>query len=175
MLKPALETHNVDGILVAEFWDCLRLDPAPVQDLRSGVREAREEWRAAGSGRRLERSRLRGLGRAGEFRGPASSCARQRGGRLVLCNVDPTVREVLRASKLDVFFEFAGDRADALRVIKETAASPASTAIRHSDRSRCSAQRPHCATEQAGAIASTVARPEPREGASCGATSKHRG
>ena len=46
--------------------------------------------------------------------------ARQRGGRLVLCNVDPTVREVLRASKLDVLFEFAGDRADALRVIKET-------------------------------------------------------
>ena len=27
MLKPALETHNVDGILVGEFWDCLRLDP----------------------------------------------------------------------------------------------------------------------------------------------------
>ena len=40
--------------------------------------------------------------------------ARQRGGRLVLCNVDPTVREVLRASKLDALFEFAGDRADAL-------------------------------------------------------------
>ena len=35
MLKPALETHNVDGILVAEFWDCFRLDPAPVQDLRA--------------------------------------------------------------------------------------------------------------------------------------------
>ena len=27
MLKPSLETHNVDGILVAEFWECLRLDP----------------------------------------------------------------------------------------------------------------------------------------------------
>ncbi len=39
----------------------------------------------------------------------------------MLCNVDPTVREVLRASKLDVLFEFAGDRADALRVIKEAA------------------------------------------------------
>ena len=35
MLKPSLETHNVDGILVAEFWDCFRLDPAPVQDLRA--------------------------------------------------------------------------------------------------------------------------------------------
>ena len=34
MLKPALETHIIDGTLVAEFWDCLRLDPAPVQDLR---------------------------------------------------------------------------------------------------------------------------------------------
>ena len=34
MLKPSVQIHNMDGILVAEFWDCLRLDPAPVQDLR---------------------------------------------------------------------------------------------------------------------------------------------
>ncbi len=27
MLKPSIETHNVDGILVAEFWESLRLDP----------------------------------------------------------------------------------------------------------------------------------------------------
>ena len=38
MLKPSVQIHNVDGILVAEFWDCLRLDPAPVQDLRSTMK-----------------------------------------------------------------------------------------------------------------------------------------
>ena len=46
MLKPSLETHNVDGILVGEFWDCLRLDPAPVQDLRVAFEAAFEESRA---------------------------------------------------------------------------------------------------------------------------------
>ena len=34
MLKPLVEVKNEGGILVAEFWDCLRLDPAPVRDLR---------------------------------------------------------------------------------------------------------------------------------------------
>src|SRR6185312_15147995 len=34
MFKPSVQIHNVDGLLVAEFWDCLRLDPAPVQELR---------------------------------------------------------------------------------------------------------------------------------------------
>jgi anti-anti-sigma factor len=119
MLKPALETHNVDGILVAEFWDCLRLDPAPVQDLRAAY-----EKHVQNGGRPEVAVDLSGVG----FAGSAAlgnfvalhRAAGGRGGRLVLCNVDPTVREVLRASKLDVFFEFAGDRDDALRVIKET-------------------------------------------------------
>ena len=35
MLKPSVQIHDQDGILLAEFWDCLRLDPAPVQELRS--------------------------------------------------------------------------------------------------------------------------------------------
>jgi anti-anti-sigma factor len=124
MLKPALETHNVDGILVAEFWDCLRLDPVPVQDLRAAY-----EKHVKNGGRPEVAVDLSGVG----FAGSAAlgnfvalhRAARQRGGRLVLCNVDPTVREVLRASKLDVFFEFAGDRADAVRVIKETPPAPA--------------------------------------------------
>jgi anti-anti-sigma factor len=124
MLKPALETHNVDGIFVAEFWDCFRLDPAPVQELRAAF-----EKHLANGGRPNAVVDLSGVG----FAGSAAlgnfvalhRVTRQRGGRLVLCNVDPTVREVLRASKLDVFFEFAGDRADAVRVIKETPPAPA--------------------------------------------------
>jgi anti-anti-sigma factor len=118
MLKPALETHNVDGILVAEFWDCFRLDPAPVQDLRAAY-----ETHLKNRGRPEVVVDLSGVG----FAGSAAlgnfvalhRAVRQRAGRLVLCNVDPTVKEVLRASKLDVLFEFAGDRADALRTVKE--------------------------------------------------------
>jgi anti-anti-sigma factor len=118
MLKPSLETHNVDGILVAEFWDCFRLDPAPVQDLRAAY-----EAHLKSRGRAAVVVDLSGVG----FAGSAAlgnfvaihRQARQRGGRLVLCNVDPTVREVLRASKLDALFEFADDRAAALAKINE--------------------------------------------------------
>src|SRR5271163_3323112 len=132
MLKPALETHNVDGILVAEFWDCLRLDPAPVQDLRAVY-----EKHVRNGGRPEVAVDLSGVGFAGSaalgnfvalHRAAAGS-----GGRLVLCNVDPTVREVLRASKLDVFFEFAGDRADALQFIKQAPSDPAAEANHKAD------------------------------------------
>ena len=34
MLTPSLQLHNVDGVIVGEFWDCLRLDPRPVSELR---------------------------------------------------------------------------------------------------------------------------------------------
>jgi anti-anti-sigma factor len=118
MLKPSLETHNIEGILVGEFWDCLRLDPAPVQDLRAAYEEHLKK-----NGRPEVVVDLSGVG----FAGSAAlgnfvalhRLARQRGGRLVLCNVDPTVKEVLRGSKLDVLFEFAGDRSDALRAVKQ--------------------------------------------------------
>jgi anti-anti-sigma factor len=120
MLKPSLEKHNVDGFLVAEFWDCLRLDPAPVQDLRAAY-----EAHLKNGGRPELVVDLSGVG----FAGSAAlgnfvaihRLARQRAGRVILCNVDPTVREVLRASKLDVLFEFAGDRAAALASAKEAA------------------------------------------------------
>jgi anti-anti-sigma factor len=123
MLKPSLETHNVDGILVAEFWDCLRLDPAPVQDLRAAY-----DAHLKNRGRPELVVDLSGVG----FAGSAAlgnfvaihRVARQRGGRLILCNVDPTVREVLRASKLDVLFEFAGDRALALLSARRPATPP---------------------------------------------------
>jgi anti-anti-sigma factor len=120
MLKPSLEKHNVDGILVGEFWDCLRLDPAPVQELRA----AYEAHLKSGARPELVVD-LSGVG----FAGSAAlgnfvaihRLARQRGGRVILCNVDPTVREVLRASKLDVLFEFAGDRASALASARQAA------------------------------------------------------
>ena len=38
MLKPSVQIHNENGIVIAEFWDCWRLDPAPVQELRAQMK-----------------------------------------------------------------------------------------------------------------------------------------
>jgi anti-anti-sigma factor len=118
MLKPSVETHNVDGILVAEFWDCLRLDPAPVQELR-----VHYDGHLKNNGRRDVVIDLSGVGFAGSA-ALGNFVALQRqvksgGGRIVFCNVDPTVTEVFRASKLDSLFEFVADRPAALRAIQQ--------------------------------------------------------
>src|SRR5271169_3738590 len=106
MLKPSIETHNVEGILLAEFWDCLRLDPAPVQDLR-----VHYEAHLKAHGRPEVIVDLSGVGFAGSAAlgnfVALQRLVRQNGGRMVFCNVDPTVAEVFRASKLESLFEFA--------------------------------------------------------------------
>jgi anti-anti-sigma factor len=118
MLKPSLETRNVDGILVSEFWDCLRLDPAPVQDLRNHYDKHRREGGRPDVIVDLSGVAFAGSAALGNFVA-LHRLVRHDGGRVVFCNVDPTVSEVLRASKLDSLFEFAVDRADALRMISE--------------------------------------------------------
>ncbi|MGO9922627.1 MAG: STAS domain-containing protein [Isosphaeraceae bacterium] len=113
MLKPSVQVHEHEGILIAEFWDCWRLDPAPVQDLRSRYEAHRRK-----NGRPELVIDLGGVG----FAGSASLGgfvalhreARQNGGRLIFCNVEPTVSEVFRASKLAPLFELVPDRAAAL-------------------------------------------------------------
>ena len=118
MLKPSVQLHNVDGILVAEFWDCLRLDPAPVHELRKHY-EAHVQKR----GRPELVIDLSGVG----FAGSAAlgnfvalhRLVRQNGGRIIFSDVDPTVAEVFRASKLESLFEFVSDRAAAIRAISE--------------------------------------------------------
>ena len=118
MLKPSVQVHNEDRILVAEFWDCLRLDPAPVQDLRDHY-----ESHLQRQGRPEVVVDLSGVG----FAGSAAlgnfvalhRRVRQAGGRTLFCNVDPTVAEVFRASKLESLFEFVPDRAAALRAISQ--------------------------------------------------------
>lgn len=109
MFKPSVQIHNVDGLLVAEFWDCLRLDPAPVQELRNHY-----EAHVKAGGRPeividLEGVSFSGSAALGNFVA-LHRTARQRGGRLVFCNVEPTVSEVFRASKLERLFEFVADR-----------------------------------------------------------------
>ena len=122
MLKPSVQIHNMDGILVAEFWDCLRLDPAPVQELRKHY-----EAHVQKQGRPELVVDLSGVG----FAGSAAlgnfvalhRLVRQHGGRIVFCNVDPTVSEVFRASKLESLFGFESDRDAALHAIHEPPSS----------------------------------------------------
>jgi len=113
MLKPSVQVHEHEGILIAEFWDCWRLDPAPVQDLRSRYEAHRRK-----QGRAELVIDLAGVGFAGSASLGIFAAlhreARQHGGRLIFCNVEPTVREVFRASQLAPLFEFVADRAAAL-------------------------------------------------------------
>ena len=116
MLKPTVEVREESGILVAEFWDCLRLDPAPVQDLRK-----RYEVHIKQGGRPFLVVDLNGV----TFAGSAAlggflaihRLNRPHGGRLIFCNVDPNVLEVFRVSKLDPLFGFAKDKPAALALI----------------------------------------------------------
>lgn len=126
MLKPSVEVHDVDGVLLAEFWECLRLDPAPTLELRDlyekHVRAKRKPYVVidlAGVG-------FAGSSALGNFVALQRS-ARQNGGRVVFCHVDPTVVEVFRASKLDKLFEFVADRDAAIAAIAngEPEAKPA--------------------------------------------------
>jgi len=116
MLKPMVEVRDEGGVLVAEFWDCLRLDPAPVRDLR-----AHYESHVRAKGKPDLVVDLNGV----VFAGSAAlggflallRVARQQGGRLVFCNVDENVQEVFRISKLTPMFVFVEDRAAALEFV----------------------------------------------------------
>jgi anti-anti-sigma factor len=123
MLKPSVQAHNQNGVLVVEFWDCLRLDPGAVQDVRT-----KYEAHLRAGGRSEVVVDLLGVG----FAGSASlghfvalhRAARAKGGRLVFCNVDPNVFEVFRVSKLDPLFTFVTDRPAALaNVVNGSAAT----------------------------------------------------
>ena len=122
MLKPSIETHNVDGVLVAEFWDSLRLDPAPVQDLRNHY-----DAHLKAHGRPDVVIDLSGVGFAGSAAlgnfVALQRLVRSKGGRIVFCEVDPTVAEVFRASHLESLFEFVANRPAALRAIQDKASA----------------------------------------------------
>jgi anti-anti-sigma factor len=121
MLKPAVQIHNIDGVLVAEFWDCYRLDLNPVKELRTLY-----ENHVRSKGKPIAVVDLLGVG----FAGSAAlgnfvalhRVARQFGGQLIFCNVEPTVLEVFRVSKLDPLFSFTPDRAKALELAATLAA-----------------------------------------------------
>jgi anti-anti-sigma factor len=114
MLKPMVEVRNEAGILVAEFWDCLRLDPNPVRDLRQHY-----ETHLKAKGKPDLVVDMNGV----VFAGSAAlggflalqRLARQQGGRVVFCKVDENVQEVFRISKLAPMF-----RARALPLLPRT-------------------------------------------------------
>jgi anti-anti-sigma factor len=117
MLKPKVEVRDESGVLVAEFWDCLRLDPAPVQDLKVKLQDHLRR-----KGRPELVVDMKGVG----FAGSAAlggfltlhRTVKPLGGRVIFCNVDATVFEVFRVSKLDSFFAFVADVPAALALAR---------------------------------------------------------
>jgi anti-anti-sigma factor len=112
-LKPAVEVHTEPCGLVAEFWESLSLDPAPIRELRT-----KYEAHLRAGGRPIIVVDMSGVASAlslalGQFV-TLQKFARSKGGTIIFCNVDPMVREVFRISKLEALFEFASDRPAAL-------------------------------------------------------------
>jgi anti-anti-sigma factor len=108
MLKPRVQVRTEGGVLIAEFWDCLRLDPAPVSDLR---KEFDVHLRAQGRPEvvvDLNGVVFAGSAALGGFLA-LNRLARQKGGHVVFCRVDPNVYEVFRVSKLVPLFIFEAD------------------------------------------------------------------
>jgi len=112
VLKPSVELREESGVLVAEFWDCLRLDPKPVADLRVQFSQF-----SAKTGLKDLIIDLSGI----DFAGSAalsgflslSRAIKQMGGRMMFCNVDRNVAEIFQVSKLGPMFQFSEDKASA--------------------------------------------------------------
>jgi anti-anti-sigma factor len=125
MLKPSVQVGVENSVFVAEFWDCLRLDPAPVQALRAHFEEHLRR-----GGRADLVVDLLGVGFAGSAAlggfVALQRLARQKGGRMVFANVDPTVHEVFRVSRLESLFTFVKDRAEAIDGLTSTLGGAAS-------------------------------------------------
>ncbi|MDR3632811.1 MAG: STAS domain-containing protein [Isosphaeraceae bacterium] len=117
MLKPMVQVHNIDGVLVAEFWDCLRLVPAPIQDLRSHYESHIRARGKADIVVDLSGVGLAGSAALGHFV-TLQKLIRQHGGRVFFCNVDPHVHESFRVSRLVSLFVFFADRDAALAAVR---------------------------------------------------------
>ncbi|MDB5352734.1 MAG: hypothetical protein JWN86_3981 [Planctomycetota bacterium] len=109
MLKPSVQVREEGGVLTAEFWDCLRLDPAPIGTLRAEFEEYRKR-----TGKSELVVDLIGVTFAGSASLGLFLAMRKSGARLIFCNVDPNIREVFRVSNLDPLFSFATDKPSAI-------------------------------------------------------------
>jgi anti-anti-sigma factor len=118
-----VQVHNIDGVLVAEFWDCLRLVPAPIQDLRNHYESHVRAKGKADLVIDLSGVTLAGSASLGHFV-TLQKLIRQHGGRLLFCNVDPHVYESFRVSRLVSLFLFLEDRNAALAAVRPASAAP---------------------------------------------------
>lgn len=122
MLKPRVEVREVDGILIAEFWDCLRLDLAPVRDLRD-IYEQRT-GRDANSNPNVLVD-LSGVSFAGSTAlggfVALQRVASKRGGKIVFFHVEAVVREVFKVSNVAPLFRFAETLEGALAFCQQAA------------------------------------------------------
>ena len=99
MLKPSLQTKVEEGFLIGEFWDCRRLDLKPVEELARVF----ESHLAHGGHPELVID-LSGVEYAGStVLGTLlrmQKMAVSRGGLVILCRVDPSVREPFLAVRV---------------------------------------------------------------------------
>ena len=96
------------GVLVAEFWDCLRLDPAPVKDLSARYKAAVADGARPDLVVDFAGVTFAGSAALGGFVTLQRLC-RQHGGQIVLCNLEDTVLEAFTISRLDSLFRFESD------------------------------------------------------------------
>ena len=129
MLKPMVKVRNEGGTLVADFWDCLRLDPAPVRDLRQHFETHIRRGDPANLVVDLNGVTYAGSTSLGGFI-VLHRISSQHGGRIVFCNVDDNVLEVFRVSKLTPLFAFAQDCPAALGLLSQPPAPPITPAIK---------------------------------------------
>lgn len=113
MLKPSVQVREEEDVMTAEFWDCLRLDPAPIADLRTQFAAYQKR-----TGRSELVVDLNGVAYAGSASLGGFLAMRRSGAKLIFCNVDPNVREVFRVSKLDPLFSFATDKPASIAMAK---------------------------------------------------------
>ncbi len=122
MFGPNVQVEDAGGALMAEFWDCHRLDPKPVSDLRKLLEKHLGRGRPA-----VLLVDLSGVGFAGSAALGGFVGMRKLGVRVIFYNVEPTVREVFRLSHLENFFHFETDREAALASIQFSPAQPSLT------------------------------------------------
>lgn len=128
-LKPSVEARVIDGRLVAEFWDCLRMDLAPILKLQELYdRHLRDGGKAdlildLGGVEFVGSSVLGGILRIHRTAGKNDA-------RLVMYNVDPTVRDAFRVSHVENLFVYVDDQESAFRYLatsRNGAGGPAPT------------------------------------------------
>lgn len=152
-LRPSVQTHLVDGHLVAEFWDCLRLDPAPVQALQGYYDN---HLRAGGKADLI--IDLSGVTFAGStvLGGilKLQKVASKNDARVALCHVEPGVMEVIQMSNIENYFDFFPTREAALAYRANPASRTAPSGARGDGQAAPSRSKPAGEAPRGGPLSS---------------------